>query len=236
MLVILPIVGMICYRKIEDKGVRTLLWAHFAVSAVIVFGYVCGTLGNASWRMLPMLATSILASAATIKYFAGISTEISLAPRRVAVLLALLMLVGSCFNFRTVAKMDYDYGQDNIYHKLASELETRDLEYGYATFWYSQHLTLITDSRVKTRMVIADDEYGVTTDYYQNRFSWYEDVEGVDRYFVLLTEGENKTAEKSKEWRDFVKEAKPQQERICGSYVLYIFDRNLDFPDPELFK
>ena len=235
-LIVIPIVGMLSYKKISDKGTRMLLWAHFAVSAVILFGYVCGTLGNANWRMLPMLATSILASAATVKHLAGVHPDVSLVPRRAAVLLAVLMLIGSLFNFRQMAKMDYDYGRNNTYHKLAAELESRGLEYGYASFWYSQSITLITDSRVKTRMIIADEDDGVTTDYYQNSFSWYEDTEDADKYFVLLSVNENTKVEKSDAWNEFLSEAEYEREDILNNFVLYVFDRNLDFPDPELFK
>jgi hypothetical protein len=116
----------------------------------------------------------------------------------VAALLALVMALGSTVNLLTMAKMDYNYERDDIYHQLAEELEARGLEYGYATFWYSQTITLLSDSKVKTRMVLADEDDGVTTDYYQNNFGWYEDVEGVDKYFVLLTKGENRTVEKSR--------------------------------------
>ena len=216
-----------------------LLWAHFTVCAVIIFGYTCGNLGNVNWRLLPLIATAILASAATIKHFASIAPEKSLAPKRVAVLLALVMAVGSLANLRTMAKMEYDFERDDVYHTVAKELESRGLEYGYATFWYSQSITLLSDSKVKTRMILADEKKGVTTDYYQNKFSWYEDVEGVDRYFVLLTTSENNKIKNATPWKEFLQNTK--HEKINLNYdnwffVLYIFEENLDFPDPELYK
>ena len=236
LLAVLPIVGFINYKKIEDKGSRVLLWAHLTVSAVIIFGYTCGNLGNVNWRMLPMMATSILASAATVKHLAVLNAEKSFAPKRIAALLAAAMALGSAFNFYTMAKMEYDFDRDDVYHLLAEELESRGLEYGYATFWYSQSITLLSDSKVKTRMVLADDEDGVTTDYYQNNFNWYKDVEGVDRYFVLLSKEENRTVEKSDKWNEFVENTDHEIEYLFDNYVLYIFEENLDFPDPDLFR
>ena len=236
LLAVLPVVGLANIRKIENKGSRAILWAHLTVSAVVIFGYTCGNLGNVNWRMLPMLATAILASAATLKYFADIAPEKSFAPKRIAVVLAALMALGSAYNFRAMAKMDYDFERDDIYHQLAEELEAMGLEYGYATFWYSQSITLLSDSKVKTRMILADPDDGVTTDYYQNNFNWYEDVEGVEKYFVLLTKAENRTVEKSDKWNDFLATTKHEKDYLFDNYVLYVFEENLDFPDPELFK
>lgn len=236
LLAVLPIAALCSYRKIRDRGTRMILIAHLAVSVVILFGYVCGALGDRNWRMVPMLATSILASAAAIRHFATLPTERSFVPRRIACILAALMMMASLVNFNTLAKMDKNYGRDGYLHKLTQELEARELEYGYATFWQSQSITLLSDSKVKTRMVLADEEDGVTTDYYQNSFRWYEDQEGVDKYFVLLSLSENRAVEKSDKWRSFVESTKHEKEYLLNSYVLYIFEENLDFPDPSEFK
>ena len=239
LLLVLPVVGLINYKKIENKGSRYILWAHLTVSAVIIFGYTCGNLGNVNWRMLPMIATAILASAATIKHFAAIAPEKSMIPKRIAVILAAVMALGSTINFAVMAKMDYNFERDDIYHVLADELEDRGLEYGYATFWYSQAITLLSDSKVQTRMILASETDGVTTDYYQNNFNWYEDIEGVNEYFVLLTASEDNKIKNAEPWKEFVKNTK--HEKINLNYdnwffVLYIFEENPDFPNPDLYR
>lgn len=236
LLLVLPIVGLINYKKIENKGSRFVLWAHLTVSAVIIFGYTCGNLGNVNWRMLPMIATAILASAATVKHFSDIAPEKTMVPKRIAVILAVVMALGSAVNFAAMAKMEYNFERDDVNHKLTAALEERGLEYGYATFWYSQAITLLSDSKVKTRMILASEIDGVTTDYYQNNFNWYNDIEGVDKYFVLLSSTENRAVEKSQKWKEFVHYTKHEKEILLDSFVLYIFEKNLDFPDPELYR
>ena len=236
LIAVIPVVGLCNYRKITDKGVRAILVAHFAVSAVIIFGYVCGTLGDRNWRLLPMMGTAIMASLATAKHFISLDVRISLVPRRLAALILAVLICGSCINLISMANMPADHGRKNDQHLLLAELESRDLEYGYASFWYSQAITILSDSRVKTRMVIADKDEGVTTDYYQNSFRWYEDQEGVDRYFVLLSIYENSVAEKCDDWLDFVDNHAIDKTYLLDKFVLYVFDCNLDFPDPEIFK
>lgn len=233
---VLPIVGIFNYRKITDRGVRAILIAHLAVTAVIMFGYTCGYLGGAIWRMTPMMGTAILASVSTVKHLASVAKDISFVPRRIAALLLALLIGGSYLNFSAMSKMPADYGRDNSKHLLIEELEERGLEYGYATFWYSQAITLMSDSKIKVRMILADEDDGVTTDYYQNSFKWYEDQPGVDKYFVILSSYENSVVSKSDKWLEFTKKYAVEKEYLLDSFVLYVFERNLEFPDPELYK
>jgi hypothetical protein len=127
--------------------------------------------------------------------------------------------------------MPANYGQNNTLHYLTAKLEEEGLEYGYATFWRSQAITLLSDSKVKTRMVLADSERGVWTDFYQNCYSWYEDQEGVDRYFVLLTTAERNNALRCDEWKKFVIAQDPETIQLEG-YVIYIFNRNIEIEIP----
>ena len=233
---LLPIVGLFNYRKITDRGVRAILIAHLAVSAVIMFGYTCGYLGGAIWRMTPMMGTAVLGSAATVKHFMATSKEITFVPRRLAALLMAMLIGCSCLNFNAMATMPADFGRDNSKHRLVQELEARGLEYGYASFWYSQAITLLSDSKIKARMILADAEDGVTTDYYQNSFKWYEDQPGVDRYFVILSMYENSVVSKSVEWLEFVNQHAVEKDYLFDSFVLYVFDCNLEFPDPEIYR
>ena len=180
-----------------------------------------------------MLGTSVLATFAMMKYWIGSDAMESCASKRVVSALIALLALCSVFNFGAIASMPYDYGQNNELHKLACTLEEMGLERGYATFWRSQAITLLSDSKVKTMMVLADEDLGVTTDYYQNNFEWYEDVEGVDKYFVLLSLSENATVEKCDEWLDFADEHTVEKIYLFNSYVLYVLDTNIDFSAQE---
>ena len=233
---ILPVILLFNYKKISDKGIRLILWMHIIVSAATMFGFVCGYLSGGSttnWRITTMAGTGVMASVATVKFFmerARAAKE--LVGARVMALVMSVMMLGSAVNFKTMADMPMDYGRDNILHQLTEVLEENDLEYGYATFWRSQAITLLSDSRVKTRMILVGDFKGVYTDFYQSCYSWYEDVPGVDRYFVLLTEAEDDAAYVNIEWYEFKKENKHEIIQY-KDYVIYIFDRNINIEIPQ---
>ena len=181
-----------------------------------------------------MLGTAVLATFAMLKYWlSGVSHD-SYVPKRAVAVVISVIAVCSAFNFSTVASMPYNYGHNNDLHKLTQKLEEMGLERGYATFWRSQAITLLSDSKVKTMMVLADEDLGVVTDYYQNSKKWYEDDEGTDRYFVLLSLSENATVEKCDEWLDFTNEHTVEKIYLFNSYVLYVLDTNIDFSAQEL--
>ena len=74
-------------------------------------------------------------------------------------------------------------------NELAQYLEENNLEYGYATFWQANIITMISDSNVKVRG-ISLSESGYKKRLYQTNKNWYEDIEDNDKYFVILTERE----------------------------------------------
>ena len=127
-----------------------------------------------------------------------------------------------------IINMPADHGRDNLDHRLAAKLEAEGLEYGYSTFWRSQTITLISDSKVKVREILADEFDGVYTDYYQSSRAWYEDQEGVDRYFVLLEDYEAGDASRNEVWESYV-ENNATEIIEYENFVIYVFDENIDF-------
>ncbi len=228
---VLPVVLLFNYKRIEEKGTRLLLWGHIIISAATMFGFVCGYLsGGAStnWRITTMAGSGVLTSVATLKFFIDRrKREDGIVGARIMALVCALLVMGSTVNALQISRMPKDYGRDNILHELTDVLEENDLEYGYATFWRSQAITLLSDSRVKTRMILADSSKGVWTDYYQNCYSWYEDVEGVDRYFVLLSDSEDYSTSLNDLWEEFKRENDHEVIELEG-YVIYIFNRNIE--------
>lgn len=233
LILVMPLVLLFNYKRIEDKGTRLILWMHLIVTAVTMFGWICGYLSGANWRLTSMVGTAVIATVASIRFLArqkcneGYSTT-----KRLAAILAACCALITVLNFNMIRKMPADYGRDNILHKLTAKLEEEGLEYGYATFWRSQAITLLSDSEVKTRMVLADSNRGVWSDFYQNCYSWYKDQEGVDRYFVLLSDYESRNAMKNDEWENFVLSEEPENIHFEG-YVIYIFDKNINIELPE---
>ena len=227
---VLPVSLAINYKKIEKTETQLLLWAHLALSAVTLGGWVCGVLSGADWRLVSMMGTSIVTSVAAVRHFLLVKAdgEGSVVAKRLSVVLAVCLLAGSVISGAVMLKMPADYGRDNLDHRLAAKLKAEGLEYGYSTFWRSQAITLISDSEVRVREILADEFDGVSTDYYQSSRAWYEDQEGIDKYFVLLNDYEAGDASRNRAWKSYVEENAVEIIDF-ENYVIYVFDENIDF-------
>ncbi len=233
--IVLPFVLLTQYKKIEERQTKILLWAHFVVFAVIMAGFICGRLSSANWRLIPMIGTSLIASFACIREMFKIK-ECSLSWKRIAVIMLIIPICGSLVNFTAIKDMPKNYGRDNELHQLSDVLLENGLEYGYATFWRSQAITLISDSEVKVRTVdVSDNGTGVNIRLYQTNRTWYDDQEGVEKYFVLLDNGEANTANRNSNWR-YLKQNYLLDTIEFGNFKIFVFDRNIFTAELEIVE
>lgn len=192
MAVAIPVIASAFYPKYKNtkggKMLRIWVWIHWAVTAIILLGYICGLLSAASWRLVPAIGTAVIISILFVNW--TISNKSPAA--RVAFVLVIPMIVSVFTNFSTVGKMPKDNYKDNVLYNLADYLESEGLDYGYATFWNANSITIISDSKVKVRDVNVDD-YGVSRRLYQSSEKWYESQKGQKEYFLLLSDGEYNT-------------------------------------------
>ncbi len=184
MLVILPIVALFCYGKIKDTGTRMIIISHFVVTAFILVGYICGLLNAANWRLSPIIVTAFITSVAFMRWI-YLNTEI----KRLGILLLLPFGFIGANGALTLSALPKDSYLENENYKLAQFLEEQGLDYGYATFWYAQAITIQSDSAVKTRNVDIN-AYGVSVNNYQSNIHWYEAQPEQDKYFLLMNYGE----------------------------------------------
>lgn len=229
-LAVMPITLLFNYKKIDSHETKLLLWTHLALSAVTVGGWVCGNLSGADWRITSMLGTSAVTTAAAIRHFitSKEKSENTTVLKRVSVIAVACLAVGAILGASVMLRMPADYGRDNLDHRIAERLKAEGLEYGYATFWRSQTITLISDSEVRVREILADEFDGVYTDYYQSSRAWYEDQEGIDKYFVLLSNYEAGDAWRNPAWSAYMDENCIKIIKL-DDYVIYVFDENIDF-------
>ncbi len=184
-LLAVPVAMTVCYRRFSQRGVRILLIAHWTMTALILMAYVFGYLSSANWRLSPILASSILL---LVVFSHWIATEagfprfclLTLGPAALAALIALSAVLG----------MPHDYGRQDGLPALAQYLEDSGLSYGYATFWNSQAITVLSDSAVKVRNINLDEDGGISIYGYQSNRQWFEPQEGQEQYFLLLTQYE----------------------------------------------
>lgn len=186
LLLILPALLLCRYPKIRDPYSKMALLAHWVLTAVIFFGYICGMLSAASWRLVPFVGSAAVTSFLCVRHLAG---EGGIVGKRIGICFAAVLVAFSLVNARAVASIPADTGSDDPIYTVMDELEERGLDYGYASFWNAGRTTLLSDGEILVRNINVD-ESGVTPNLYQTSDRWYEDIEGQEYYFFLFTEEE----------------------------------------------
>ena len=237
-LLVMPVVILCLYGKIKSRGVRLMVWAHFVLTAVVLFGYICGELSAANWRLMPIIGSAAMLTVCgvrelvsdlglfEVKENGGAAVVLS----RISALVLADTILSSLVFADEVKALDPEYGRDNTNHRLAEFLVEEGLEYGYATFWYSQAITLLTDSEVRVRNMDVDDRDGVVGRHYQSSLNWYNDQEGVDEYFILLSAAEYRDVFTTRSWQKWMDECylrHYESPNDADGFRIYVFSENI---------
>ncbi len=216
---IAPIVALIFIGKL-DRPSKLLVLTHFGMTGVIMFGYIFGMLSAANWRLSPIICTSILVCVAGIR---AMNPHTVL--KRVAFCVTCLMVLLCGINVKTVADMPANGVESHRYYPLVQYLKSQGLEYGFSTFWYSQTVTMLSDSEI--RIANTDiNENGVTPCPFQTNKAWFEKQEGIDRYFLMCTLDELATLMQTDDWHYFADG--PIEQLSYDGFIIFVFD-NVDF-------
>lgn len=192
LIAVFPIIATCFYYRYPDnpegKHIRFWIWIHWAVTAIILLGYIFGRLSAANWRLLPIAGTGMILMLLVLRW-AMLLNKPSI---RIPALLAIPVVVLSALNLITVAGIPKDDYKENELYQLADILEEEQLTYGYATFWRSNAITVIAGPDIKIRSIELDDT-GITPCNYQTQRSWYQSQEGQEEYFLLVNQSEYNT-------------------------------------------
>ena len=216
---IVPFVALIFYKKF-DFASRLLILSHFGVTAVIMFGYVFGILSAANWRLSPMICTGILVCFAAFR-----TAKDYVVSFRLSVIALCVLILMSGVSLMSIAQMEKNGIGENEKYKLAQILDEKGLNYGYATFWNSQAITVLSDSEVRAANVDIN-ENGIAPCRYQSNMNWFELQEGVDKYFVLASDYEVSILESTADWIYF--DLFAQEVIQIDGYKIFVFN-NVDF-------
>lgn len=220
LLVIIPVIMMWMLPKIKEIPVRLLVFSHWIMTGIIMMGYVFGRLSGGNWRLSPLLCSSVLLLAAFVQICLR-TTDL----RRFGCLMAVVCVSVNLLTVFQVSSMNGQaYKKENVYYGLAEFLEENDLEYGYATFWHSNVITLLSDSKVRVRNVEIDGAR-ISKGYYQSEAYWFDEQEGVKDYFLLLTKNEfvNLTQSGCTQIEGYYKYLE------YSNYYILVFDSNIRF-------
>ncbi|MBO5700986.1 MAG: hypothetical protein J6S71_00970 [Clostridia bacterium] len=266
-LLVMPVVILCLYGKIRSRGVKIMVWAHFVLTAVVMFGYICGELSAANWRLTPILGSAAMLTVCGLRDLVSDIGLISIEEvkelrepteedaelydesalpaeteeavkkpcakviiSRICALVLAVTLLSSWTFAKEIDELPADYGRDNTNHRLAEFLVSEGLEYGYATFWYSQAITVLTNSEVRVRNMDVKDREGVIGRHYQSSLNWYNDQDGVEEYFIILSATEYRTAfltERWEEWMDNYYLRHYEDPNDCAGFRIYVFSENV---------
>lgn len=226
-LAVMPIIATCYYSKIKkSKGSQSLriwIWIHWASSAIVLVGYVCGLLSTADWRLTPVIGTSLMLSIIFVHYIAV--SKIS--SGRIIALISIPVILVAILNIQGLINLSKkDYKKENYLFGLTELIEDAGLSYGYASFWNANAITLISDSEVKVRDVNIS-EYGVSKRLYQSSSEWYKDQPGQDEYFLLLTSYEYSTIANGQ--NSLIEDATKNLSAFVNNveYYILVFDHNI---------
>ena len=230
---ILPIIALFFWKRIKDAKLKILLLAYWFMTLLIMMGYIFGLLSAANWRLSPIAAMSAVVSIAFLRW-AFSHTEW----QRFAVLLLVPAMIVSTIHAVNLLKMPADNTARSDLYMLTEELESRNLSYGYATFWRANALTIISDSKVKCRMIEPCDS-GFYIKKYQINKHWYEDQPNQEEYFVLLSLQEANDLRQIQEnlspeqietienQNDYAILSRSHSEIPVGNYEIWVFNKNI---------
>ena len=85
--------------------------------------------------------------------------------------------------------MKPDYGKDKFAMKMVDYLEENGYTDGYATFWNSALITLLSNGKIRLRN-IAIDGADMRLYHYQQESNWFKDEELEKNTFILTTADE----------------------------------------------
>ena len=215
---IVPVAALFFINRF-DRGSKLLIFAHFGMTGVIMFGYIFGMLSLANWRLSPMIATSVLVCVAVYK---AMKPHITL--KRIGAIGICILIAMSAINAKVIFDMPQNGRENNQYYRLSQFLEEQNLEYGFSTFWHAHTTTIISDSNV--RIINTDiNENGITPCPFQTDMKWFE-PEGVDRVFLLCTGYELTTLSFTEDWKYI--ENGPIERLEFEGFHIFVFD-NTDF-------
>ncbi|MCR5703031.1 MAG: hypothetical protein K6G85_00295 [Eubacterium sp.] len=211
-----PIVMLFHYQKIRIVEYKILLLTHHLMAVVILVGWIFGKLNAADWRLSPLVVTAALCCVVAIKELQGIR-NLKRVGNLIAIPLGLMMLLIAihCITIPNQSE------ENKAIEEVIGVLERADLDYGYATFWNANLITMMSDSKVKVRGVKFEEE-GIIPETYQTNQNWYGKSGAHKKSFLLMD---------TSEYNEFLEmidnSEKIIEQKQCGDYLILIYEGNI---------
>lgn len=215
-LITVPLVMALLYRKFEQISYRIIIIVYHITAVIIMAGWIFGRLNVANWRLSPMIAVSAIMCVMFVKWLIERKKYMRFSVFVAVPLLMMIIIAGS-----SIYMLEKSTEKNKELNYAIEVIENNGLEYGYATFWNANIMTLLSDSKVKVRNVIISED-GISKTTYQSNSNWYENAPEYDRYFVMMTESEY-----SKYYDGASGIEKPYYVMAAGGYTILVYNHRI---------
>lgn len=212
---IVPIIMTIMYNKFETIAYKLMILTHSFMTALILLGWVFGSLNTACWRLSPIVGTSVILCIMFAKWIYD-KKQYHRMFAIIVIPIEILMIISAI----GILKINNTRSESNqALENVIDTLEKNNLQYGYGTFWNANSITLLSDNDVKVRCINVN-ESGVSPRAYQTNINWYKD-NSYKEYFLLLKADEYVTYKYSENYVEPIKEIK------SDNYFILVYNYNL---------
>ncbi len=176
--------GMLKERK--SRLTRIVILYHWFLCAAVLFFFVFGMISDVSWRLMPLYLSCLIVDWLTMLRLLKRKGYLRPVGAASVCLLALFAGLTAVSVTRKPADLSVWYGDDCIYQIL----EKNGLKHGYSTdFWYTNSITVLSDSRINVLGITAADDGFKTADF-MNKGAWYKETPTDERTFLVCWERE----------------------------------------------
>ena len=215
-ILIVPVFALFSYKKIANRMIRLLILFYHLMFATTMLTYSVSYALVSNWRLAGLLCAAIITTIVYILYMIKERLYV-----RWVILAIPVIAVCVLISMLTVKKIPSALNA-NRNDQLIEIYKENGLTRGYSSFWNSANaVTVLSDNEINVAPIVFwyDGRYGVR--HYQSGPSDYEDVEGVDKYFVAVD------AEELEWCKDTLVANCIEQIKFDDSLYILVFDRNI---------
>lgn len=184
--IIIPFIATFFYKKYKSNEERFFILIHWVTTSLILFGFTFGRLGNANWRLSPLIITSLFVC---IIFFRYLWQEKGIA-KRFSVLLIVCSCIVSLVTLVNVYSLDPDYQKNTGLRGLTTQLKLRDFDYAYASFWNGMPITFFSQGEIFGATIDFSEFGEILSSNYGASSNWYKGRPDEEKGALILTEAE----------------------------------------------
>lgn len=216
-LLVIPAVAVFMFRKIEDRMTRLVILFYWIMFATTMLTYSVSYASVSNWRLAGLVCCALIVSILFIR-------EMIMTRKHVRWFVPLIpaFMIFALMCLLTVKKIPSAIGT-NMNDQLIEIYRENGLTRGYSSsFWNSANsATVLSDGEIVVSPITVNTDGSYEVRHYQSEPWEYEDVPGLDRYFVVMDSEHMKYAEDTL-GKNRIDEIKYQD----GTYI-WIYDRNI---------